>query len=204
MDIYENNGLLASPSSLVLGVDPGSLHTGYGLIERRGSEINLVVSGRISPKAQWLTDQRLAYIHRGLIDVVQKFRPTALALEDVFTFKNPRSALKLAQARGVAILAAALENVPVFEYAPNRVKSSLTGNGHADKSQVSFMVKQVLRLTQNLPYDTSDSLAVALCHLNDPQVSLSSTSAKRVQTKNWRALSVEDLTAMGFNLEKIL
>jgi crossover junction endodeoxyribonuclease RuvC len=189
----------------ILGIDPGSTHTGYGLIESAGAKVTMITCGRISPDPDWPFPRKLALIHREIVELVRSFKPKAMALEDVFSFKNPRSALKLAQARGVALLAAALWDVPVFEYAPGLVKNSVAGNGQAEKSQVAFMVSKLLDLTEPVSVDASDALAVALCHSGQSSVAkatLSSGAASRNRASSWRRLSVSDLSALGYQMEK--
>jgi crossover junction endodeoxyribonuclease RuvC len=113
--------------SIILGIDPGSRVTGYGLVEKRGSGIVYIGSGAIKLKGSDPMPARLASIKIGLDDVIREFSPGAVAIEDVFVSKNPRSALKLGQARGVAILAGAEAGLEIFEYAPREVKGSVTG-----------------------------------------------------------------------------
>jgi crossover junction endodeoxyribonuclease RuvC len=200
-----NDRQLPKNGDLILGVDPGSTHTGYGLIEANGSKVTLVSCGRISPNTDWPLTRKLCLIHRQLVEIVNTFKPKAMALEDVFTFKNPRSAIKLAQARGVSILAAALFEVPVFEYAPALVKNSVTGNGRAEKSQVAFMVQKILNITQAVSPDTSDALAVALCHSgqsSNATTPASIAAASRNRGASWRKLSVTDLAELGYQVEK--
>jgi crossover junction endodeoxyribonuclease RuvC len=192
--------ILAPPRlSPILGLDPGSRHTGYGLIETQNGQIKVLSYGRLSPQPDWSFPKRLAYIHRGLREIVLSFKPVACAIEGVFTFKNPASAIKLAQARGVAVLAASLDDIAVFEYTPNQIKSAVTGQGKAEKTQVAFMVKKILCLNEDLPLDTTDALAVAICHSG--QKVLSSPKAAKTG-KAWARLSPEDLTALGFKISE--
>jgi crossover junction endodeoxyribonuclease RuvC len=151
--------------SVILGIDPGSRVTGYGLVEKRGSGIIYIGSGAIRVRGGDPMPARLAAIKRGLDEVIGEFSPAAVAIEDVFVSKNPRSALKLGQARGVAMLAAAEAGLEVFEYAPREVKSSVTGSGSAHKSQVGAMVVRLLRPGREPSCeDETDALAVAFCH----------------------------------------
>jgi crossover junction endodeoxyribonuclease RuvC len=181
----------------VLGLDPGSQHTGYGIIETQGGRAVVLAFGRISPRNDWPFPQKLAYIHRQLLQLNLTYKPKAWAVEDVFSYKYPRSALKLAQARGVAVLAAALDDIPIFEYTPTQVKNSLTGQGLADKTQVAFMVRRILDLRDDLPPDAADALAVAICHAG--QKVLTPNSPRR-SGKSWKSLSPESLLAMGFKI----
>jgi crossover junction endodeoxyribonuclease RuvC len=150
---------------VIIGIDPGSRVTGYGLVEKRGSGIVYIGSGVIKLRASDPMPERLASIKRGLDEVLSEYRPGAMAVEDIFVSKNPKSALKLGQARGVVILAAAEAGIEVFEYAPREVKASVTGTGSAHKSQVGAMIVRLLR-TDHEPAceDETDALAVAFCH----------------------------------------
>ena len=151
--------------SVILGIDPGSRVTGYGLVEKRGSGIVYIGSGAIRVRGGDPMPARLAAIKSGLDGVIREFSPVEVAIEDVFVSKNPRSALKLGQARGVAMLAAAEAGLEVFEYAPREVKSSVTGSGSAHKSQVGAMVTRLLRPGKEPSCeDETDALAVAFCH----------------------------------------
>ncbi|MDR1545783.1 MAG: crossover junction endodeoxyribonuclease RuvC [Deltaproteobacteria bacterium] len=196
----------ARPGELILGLDPGSLHTGYGLIRCVGETTTLAASGRISPAAELPLPDRLVIIHRALLDLIGQARPSACAVEDVFTWKNPRSALKLAQARGAAVLAVALSGVPIFEYPPTLVKNAVTGNGRAEKSQVAFMVGHIFNLApEELSPDASDALAAALCHAGQRRLtglSGSASAAARNRGGSWRKLSPKDLAALGYQVEK--
>ncbi len=150
---------------VIIGIDPGSRVTGYGLVEKRGSGIVYIGSGAIRVKASDTMPRRLAAIKRGLDEVLREFSPAAMAIEEVFVAKNPKSALKLGQARGVAILAAAEAGIEVFEYSPREVKGSVTGAGSAHKSQVGAMIVRLLRPDHDPQCeDETDALAIAFCH----------------------------------------
>ena len=152
--------------SIIIGIDPGSRVTGYGLVEKRGSGIIYIGSGVIKVKAADPMPLRLAAIKSGLDEVLRKYEPAAMAVEEVFVAKNPKSALKLGQARGVIILAAAEAGLEVFEYSPREVKASVTGSGSAHKSQVGSMVVRLLRPDHEpASEDETDALAVAFCHM---------------------------------------
>jgi crossover junction endodeoxyribonuclease RuvC len=184
-----------------MGVDPGSLHTGYGVIEIKGDRVTHLCSGRISPKSQEFPT-RLRHIFEGLFRVISEFGPSAMAIEDVFTFRNPRSALKLAQARGVAVLSASLAGIDVFEYQPKQVKNSVCGYGMAEKAQVGEMAMRLLNITGKIPVDATDALAVAICHAGRHKAG---TAAKHVpqppKGKSWRSMTPADLVAMGFKID---
>jgi crossover junction endodeoxyribonuclease RuvC len=149
----------------ILGVDPGSACTGYGLVAGEGDDVCYVASGTIRAPKDASRFERLHGIYAGLARVIRELEPTHFAIEEVFYNKNPRSALVLGEARGAAILAAVNAGLPVFEYAAREVKLSVTGNGAAHKSQVNYMLGKVLSLSPP-PADTdeSDALAIAICH----------------------------------------
>ncbi len=150
----------------ILGIDPGSRITGYGLVERQRTKLLHIDNGGIFTNPQDNLAQKIHALFRGTFDLIEKFSPDALALENIFYAKNVRSALILAHARG-AIMAAALEKqIPVHEYSPLEVKQALVGYGRASKEQVQTMVKQILKLPEKTYFDASDALAVAICHLN--------------------------------------
>jgi crossover junction endodeoxyribonuclease RuvC len=149
----------------ILGIDPGSVTTGYGLVEDRGSELQAVAFGAIATQARAPFAERLLRIHRELRAVVAAHRPDCAAVEAVFFAQNVQSALRLGQARGVALLAMAEEGLDIVEYSPREIKQAVTGYGHADKAQVQEMVRLLLRLPQRpQPADAADALALAICH----------------------------------------
>jgi crossover junction endodeoxyribonuclease RuvC len=147
----------------VLGIDPGSTCTGYGILEDQGGEPRMIASGVIRTPRGPLSG-RLNKIFEGLEEVIGAHRPDAVAVEEVFHARNPKSALVLGHARGVALLAAGRAGVSVHEYSARKVKQTVTGHGNADKRQVhSILEAQLGELPDQL--DASDALAVALCHL---------------------------------------
>jgi crossover junction endodeoxyribonuclease RuvC len=151
--------------SLIIGIDPGSRITGYGLVETRGRDIVFVGSGVIRAGDKKPIEERLLAIKRALDEVMQRYHPSALAVEEIFMAKNPKSTLTLGQARGIALLVAAEAGIPVFEYSSREVKSSVTGAGGAHKSQVAAMVGRLMRLDHEPETeDETDALAVAFCH----------------------------------------
>ncbi len=150
---------------IILGIDPGSRCTGYGLIERSGNRHRLLDAGAIHTPRDADLPARLRVIHEALTEIIESRPPDAAAIEDVFNARNARSSLILGQARGAAMLAAALNDIPVAEYAPREVKLALTGNGAATKEQVRFMVQRLLGLDKApASTDASDALGIALCH----------------------------------------
>jgi len=148
----------------ILGLDPGSLRTGFGIIDCDGAQLRIVAQGCISTSGGPLAD-RLRIIHARVAELIALHVPQEIAVERVFLSKNADSALKLGQARGAA-LAAVPQKLGVHEYAPRAIKLAVVGVGGAEKSQVAHMVKQLLRLDLRLAADAADALAVAICHAN--------------------------------------
>lgn len=150
---------------MVLGVDPGSLVTGYGIVAFPGGRPRLVASGIVRNDPAIPMPRRLLRIHDTLAGVIREHRPSEAAVETAFYGKNAQSALKLGQARGVAILAAVAGGLPMAEYSPREIKKSVVGNGNASKRQVQAMVRTFLGMTgPPPPFDVTDAIAVALCH----------------------------------------
>lgn len=151
---------------IVLGIDPGTVATGFGVVERRDGVLRHRAHGviRTSSKAPLWT--RLGIIHAGIIEVLDAHQPDVLSLERCFVNRNVQSALKLGHARGAAMVAAVSRGVDVAEYTPGQVKLAVTGRGRAEKAQVQEMVRLILSLPQVAPEDASDALAAAICHLN--------------------------------------
>jgi crossover junction endodeoxyribonuclease RuvC len=160
----------------VLGLDPGSIRTGYGIIDCDGPDQRYVAAGCIRTQGDTLS-QRLRHIYVSLTELVEMHRPDEIAIERVFVHRNPDSALKLGQARGVAMCAAALLGAPVFEYAPRAIKLALVGTGSAEKLQVAHMVKAILAIDIALGLDASDALAVSLCHGQSRRLNLLTAGA---------------------------
>jgi len=151
---------------IALGVDSGSLSTGYGVVERRGSSYRSLDYGAIKNSSKTPHAERLLVIHERLAEVIERFRPSILSLEGVFFSKNAQSALKLGQVRGAVMVTAASRGVEIREFSPAEVKSSVTGYGRAEKEQVQKMVKGMLGLSSiPRPHDAADALALALCAL---------------------------------------
>lgn len=152
----------------ILGIDPGSRLTGYGIIETTPQGYHYITSGCIRTQADYFPD-RLQQIFAGLNDLVTLYKPEQMAIEQVFMHKNADSALKLGQARGAAICAVQVSGLPVFEYAARQVKQALVGKGNADKLQVQHMVKILLKLQGELQIDAGDALGISLCHAHYQQ-----------------------------------
>jgi len=149
---------------IILGIDPGTVRTGYGLVESSGSRLRHIDSGLVSPPSNFSLADKVRLIYDGLCKVIENYRPDELAIEEIFVGKNSRSALVLGHARGVALLAGNQRGLPIFGYTPAVVKKSVTGNGMATKEQVQEMVKILLKLPETAAEDASDALALALCH----------------------------------------
>ena len=149
---------------LVLGVDPGSRVTGYGLVEREHNHLVWVQSGHISASGKIPFHDRVHRIFLAMVDIMNSYHPEEMAIEDVFCAKNIQSSLKLGHARGAVLLAAVQCGVRIFEYTPLQIKQSVVGYGRATKEQVRSMVQVILKLKRKTSYDASDALAAAICH----------------------------------------
>jgi crossover junction endodeoxyribonuclease RuvC len=147
----------------ILGIDPGSRVTGYGIIDQAGQQISYVASGCIRTSGDALAE-RLGIIFAGVNTIIQQYLPDEMAIERVFMNKNADSALKLGQARGAAICASVHREVPVDEYAAREIKQAVVGNGGATKEQVQHMICVLLSLQKTPPSDAADALGVAVCH----------------------------------------
>lgn len=150
----------------ILGIDPGSRITGYGVVDLVGARLGFVTCGTIRTENGAGINNRLMPIYEGLRGVIDRYGPDVAAVEDVFLSRNPRSALKLGHARGVAVLAAMRGGLQVHDYSPRAVKQAVAGYGQADKHQVQHMVKELLELSASPSNDAADALAVAICHAN--------------------------------------
>ncbi len=152
---------------IILGIDPGFAITGYGVVDYTGNKLKMLEYGVISTKAGEMFSSRLLQIEAGIKTLVDKYRPDACAIEELFFNNNVTTAIAAAQGRGVALIAAAGKGVPVYEYTPLQVKQNVVGYGRADKKQVQTMVKMLLKLdTIPKPDDAADALAIAICHAN--------------------------------------
>lgn len=150
-------------STVIIGIDPGSHRTGYGIIQQQGNRLTALNYGVVETKADELAD-RLLEIYQGLKSVLHTCAPTQAAIENVFVKANVQSALKLGQARGVALVTLAESGLQVANYSPRQIKNAVVGYGHADKNQVQHMVKMILGLDKVPPQDAADALAIAICH----------------------------------------
>jgi crossover junction endodeoxyribonuclease RuvC len=152
---------------IVLGIDPGTASTGYGIVEQRGNRLLAHDGGVIETPAGLPLERRLAAIHARLTELLDEHDPVAVAVEDLYFGANARSALAVGQARGVALLAAGQRGLPCAAYTPQQVKGAVCGSGRAEKAQVQQMVQRLLALpTLPEPDHAADALAVAICHLN--------------------------------------
>jgi crossover junction endodeoxyribonuclease RuvC len=165
---------------IILGVDPGTNFTGFGVINCTNNNFNRITHGIIRLPSSKPISLRLEIIYNELDKLIKLYSPDEFAIETAFYGKNVQSAMKIGYARGVAILAAVHNNIPLSEYSPREVKKSVVGNGAASKEQVSYMIKTLLSIRTKMKYDESDALAIALCHA----FRLKSPSKK---SKDWKS-----------------
>lgn len=150
----------------ILGIDPGSHITGYGIIEKKRNYLRPVLYGEIKPPKDSLLSATLISVYQQLSAVISLAAPQSIVLENIFYGKNVRSLIKQAQVRGVVILASADKMIDIFEYSPLEIKKAVVGYGRAEKRQVQVMVKAILKLPELPPADAADALATAICHAN--------------------------------------
>jgi crossover junction endodeoxyribonuclease RuvC len=181
----------------VFGIDPGSVRTGYGCIETDGRRHRLVACGTIAPPAHAVLADRLHAIHAKLATLIASHGADCVAIENLFHARNVKSALVLGHARGVAVLAAVQAGLPVIEYTPAEIKSSIAGYGRADKAQMQQVVKLLLGLdTAPSPHDAADALAVALCHLHaSGPIARAAVQAGRAprHLRSWRHVKLDQI-----------
>lgn len=163
----------------ILGLDPGSIHTGFGLVEKQGRKLAVLDHGRISPSTRAPLMKRVAALHHELTSRLEGWNPDTVVLEKVFRGPNVKSLIVLAQARGAILVALARFDVELVEYAPAEVKSAVAGNGRADKAQISRMVSILLGLGGHLEDDETDALALAICHAHRRRSERVSLAAER-------------------------
>lgn len=150
---------------IILGIDPGLAIVGWGVVDYRGSKFEVLGYGSIQTPAGMPTEQRLCAIYEGLAEIIKKYRPEQMAVEELFFNTNQTTGIRVAEARGVILLCATKLGVPVFEYTPLQVKQAVVGYGRAEKKQVITMVTMFLGLkSPPKPDDTADALAIAVCH----------------------------------------
>jgi crossover junction endodeoxyribonuclease RuvC len=165
---------------IILGIDPGTASTGYGVIALSGGKMEAVDYGVISTPAGQAAHLRLKLLHEGLIAVFARFGPAEISIEQLFFSNNAKTALAVGEARGVALLAAASTGCPLGEYTPLQVKQAVVGYGLATKSQVQYMVKAILSLTEEpKPDDAADALALAICHAHSRRAPVPAGRARR-------------------------
>ncbi|MEM7740008.1 MAG: crossover junction endodeoxyribonuclease RuvC [Pseudomonadota bacterium] len=148
----------------ILGIDPGLRHTGWGIVWSEGSRLSYIACGRIATVVEGEMAQRLSMLASALDTILDEHAPDEAAVEETFVNSNPRSALKLGQARGICLLAPARRGLPVAEYAANQIKKSVVGAGHADKTQIAAMVARLLPGSKASSADAADALAIAMTH----------------------------------------
>jgi len=150
---------------IILGLDPGTATTGFGIIEATQDELSCLHYGTITTEANTKDENRLMIIYSELENLLKEYKPEAVAIEKIFFFKNPKTVMPVSQARGVMLLAAAKQNIPIFEFTPLQVKIAVTGYGRAQKKQVQEMVKNLLNLEKiPKPDDAADALAIAISY----------------------------------------
>ena len=148
----------------ILGIDPGLRNMGWGMISQEGSKLSFIACGTIKSDEKQSLSERLKHLHNGLSEVIAAYRPDEAAVEETFVNKDARATLKLGHARGIALLVPALAGISVAEYAPNLIKKTIVGAGHADKDQIHMMVKVLLPKSDAQTADVADALAIALTH----------------------------------------
>lgn len=178
----------------ILGIDPGSLRTGYGCVDSDGTRHHLVTCGALIPPAGSALPERLHLIHQGLAEVLRASGPSCVVIENVFHAKNVKSALTLGHARGVAMLAAVAIGVPVVEYSAAEIKLALAGYGRAEKGQIQHMVTLLLGLDEApTPYDVTDALAVAICHAQTSASPMAGGARAPRHLRSWRHAKLAEL-----------
>lgn len=157
---------------IIIGIDPGYAITGFGVLEYEGNHFKLIESGSIQTKAGIPLPTRIAKIYDDMNGLIEKYKPDAIAIEELFFNRNTTTAIGVAQGRGAVLIAAAKTNTPIYEYTPLQVKQGVTGYGRADKKQVQMMVKTVLGL-EKVPKldDTTDAIAIGICHAHSHRFS---------------------------------
>lgn len=151
----------------ILGIDPGIAIVGYGVVDKEGNRYKTVAYDAVTTKAHTPLEVRLEKVYNGVCEIIKEYKPDAMSIEELFFNNNAKTALTVGQARGVIILAAVQNHIPVYEYTPLQVKQALTGYGRASKTQIQQMMKSMLGLTEiPKPDDVADALAIAVCHGN--------------------------------------
>ena len=163
----------------ILGIDPGTATTGWAILEQNKKELTPIAYGHISTSPKDSTCQRLREVSQDIEEIIKKYKPTESAIEDLFFFKNLKTAMKVSQSRGAIMLTLIKADLKVFEYTPLQVKQAVTGYGRADKKQVQQMVKNILKLKEiPTPDDTADAIAIAICHMQSRNFTIARESSK--------------------------
>ena len=181
----------------VIGVDPGSRSCGYGILESDTSGLIHIVSGAITPPPSHSLSKRLHLIYSSLNEVIEKFSPDLMSIEEMFFAKNANSAIKLGQARGVALLAAEISGIQIFEYSPTKVKLAVTGSGRAKKFEIMKMVSYILKIEEFEKSDISDALAIALCHINISKLPELSQDLQPRSRRRRKRFTLNDIASKG-------
>lgn len=173
----------------ILGIDPGSVATGFGVVERADGALLHVAHGSLRPPRGVALALRLHHLYRALAQVIEEHRPDGVAVEQVYVATNARAALVLGQARGAVLAAVAAAGLPVSEYTPSQIKQGVTGSGAAGKPQVQAMVRRILALERAPAPDAADALAAAIRHAHEPRLSLLGVVARRSRPRPRFALA---------------
>lgn len=164
---------MSKPPIKILGIDPGTRITGYGVVESQNSRLQVLDYGCIRPPHDAALSMRYRIIYDGLCELLDKFKPDAVSVESQFMRENFQSAIKLGMAKGMVLLAASQRNIGIFEYSPSKAKQAVVGNGRASKAQVQAMIKRLLSLSAiPEPADAADALALAICHAQNATCSI--------------------------------
>lgn len=165
---------------IIIGIDPGTNATGFGLVKYEKNHLRMVSSGTINLPENYSLPRKLERIYDQIVDIIELYHPTECAIEDVFFSKNVKSSLKLGHARGAAMLGALHHDIHITEYSAKEMKMAVVGNGNASKEQVQFMVKKLLNINSDMPFDESDALGMAICHAHRIR-------SPRSSVKSWKA-----------------
>ena len=177
--------------AIVLGIDPGSRKTGFGVISTHGDKYDYIASGVINV-AKFEFSERLLRIHQSILEITQQYEPEVFAIEQVFMGKNANSALKLGQARGAAIVAAKIGGLRFAEYMPSEIKQAVVGTGAADKKQVQHMVTKILKLSATPQEDAADALAAAICYAHTERTLIRNAGKRTQKVSSWRQFIPEE------------
>ena len=183
----------------IIGIDPGYAIMGYGVLEKDGSKLRLLKAGAVTTDKDMPMDFRLKTLYAGLMDVIAEYKPEEVAIEELYFNTNAKTVIFVGEARGVAVLACANNNIPVFEYTPLQIKTSVTGHGRAEKMQVQQMVKMLLGLDEIIkPDDAADAVAAAMCHAK------SGEAVKRMQQVNSKLKAASVASKTNNRLQKAI